>query len=399
MNKLVLSGMVNFQCKMCGHCCKGWNIFINKAKYQKLQEVVDNKLLNDKVQILPGENKQGEHAKIADQSSSCGFLEEDNLCRIHRNYGLEYLPDVCTIFPRRIFITPRGLEISVVFSCPETMKLLTSKEIIKVITNPPGFCFEASSLTLPTITEKALNANDENRWYFRLEEVFMNLLQDRIFTLEVKMAIIGMLIYYFHSYPYDNIRQKKFPEILNNYRSLAKEARNLETDLGYQIRVLKSFLDFRTSLYVSDDFRQIADKVNNALGLHLNNPVTNESIQLFKVKLNHYYNEREVGHIIQNYLAYNVFSKILLIYGLEGGFYALSFLYAFIRFLALGVAISEGVLVNQDILLKVIAAVDYNIKHSAEFMDHLLLAQGIDKFAREHVSVAKSLALLSVSKN
>lgn len=398
VNWLVLHGMVGFSCKMCGRCCKGWNIYIDKTKYRKLREIMDEKILNEIIEVLPGGKKDAGFARVADENRVCGFLEENNLCKVHRRYGPEYLPDICAVFPRRIFITPRGIEVSVVFSCPETMKLLLSKEIIQVTKNPPGFFFDISHISLPTITKEIIDSTDEKRWYFRLEETFMNILQDRVLSLEMRMAIIGLLVYRFHEYPYDKKRQREYPELLKSYRGLAKQARSLEINLDYQMWILKSFLDFRTSLYPSNDFSQIVDRVNEALDLTPGQPLTDNSIKLYQVKLKELYNEREIGYVVGNYLVYTVFSKLLLINGLEGGFHALSFLYSLIRFLAVGTAVSEGVPVNQNILLKIIEAVDYNIKHSVEFMDHILLAQGIEKCEREHVSVARSLALLTANR-
>ncbi|MCL4442403.1 MAG: flagellin lysine-N-methylase, partial [Firmicutes bacterium] len=333
-------------------------------------------------------------AKVADEGRACAFLEENQLCAIHKNYGPDYLPYVCALFPRRIFVTPRGFEVSVIFSCPETMKLLLSEKKIEILTNPQGFSFSVSDITLPAITRRMIDSSDDTKWYFRLEETFIEILQDRVLTLEVRMAVIGILIYYFRSYLYDKQRQRDFPELLKNYRVLAKEARALETNKAYQLQVLKNFLDFRKALRVSEDFYNIAQEVYQALGLRSESPLTADNIKLYELKTGELYNEREIGFIAANYLVYNMFSKLLFIFGIEGGFFALSFIYALIRLLAVGVAAFEGKPVDQHILLKVIAAVDFNIRHASEFMDHILLSQGIKKYEPENVSVAKSLALL-----
>ncbi|MDA8233931.1 MAG: hypothetical protein M0Z31_03830 [Clostridia bacterium] len=182
---------------------------------------------------------------------------------------------------------------------------------------------------------------------------------------------------------------------MDNYRTFAKQVRTLEVNMDYQLRVLKSFLDFKTSVTCPDGFREVANKVNSGLGLVPGKAVTNKNIKFYEHRIKELYNEREIGYILGNYLVYCLFSKPLIIFGLQGGFYTLSFFYAFIRFIAVGVAISEGVPVDNKILIKAISVVDYNIRHSGNYMDHIMLAQGIDKFETEHVSIAKSLALLA----
>ncbi len=392
---LVLSNMADFNCKMCGGCCgKGWHIYLSEVEYRKLLQIFDEDLLKEATEILPPPQNEAGYARFVEKNGDCR-LKENNLCQIHKNFGLAYLPYVCTIFPRRIFVTPRGTEISVTFSCPETQKLLLCKEKIEVLKNPPGFFFDVSHLILPSISEELLNAKDETKWYFTMEEAVIKILQDRVFTLDVRMATVGMLIHSFHKYADDQTRQNEYPQLLKNYRALARQVGGIKPQMDYQVRVLKKFLDFKKGLGTSTaEFYQIAETVFGALGLSVNKPVQEECFAFYQGQLQKLYNERELGYITGNYLVCNVFSKLLYIFGLEAGFYALAFFYSLIRFLAVGLATAKGVPVDEEIIMQAISVVDHNVRHTAGFTDHFLLSQGIEKYEPEYFSPVRAISLV-----
>jgi len=64
----------------------------------------------------------------------CPMLDEDSLCNIHKRYGEQYLPVVCTTYPRRLQRVEGRYELSATLSCPEVVRqLLLHDDAIDVV--------------------------------------------------------------------------------------------------------------------------------------------------------------------------------------------------------------------------------------------------------------------------
>lgn len=110
----VPSYMLGFQCRMCGECCVGWKIFVEKPLYKEIKNLFVTKKLQlgkfeDFFQKEPHPKLGGKidygFIKFSDKGR-CKLLD-GNLCCIHKDIGPEYLPGVCKAFPR-VIISTRG---------------------------------------------------------------------------------------------------------------------------------------------------------------------------------------------------------------------------------------------------------------------------------------------------
>jgi len=60
------------------------------------------------------------------------------LCVIQKKYGVEALSDTCKIFPRNIFLTERGWEMSLTYACPQAAGTMKNKNPVKFLPGPSG---------------------------------------------------------------------------------------------------------------------------------------------------------------------------------------------------------------------------------------------------------------------
>ncbi|MGE3728668.1 MAG: YkgJ family cysteine cluster protein [Candidatus Sericytochromatia bacterium] len=102
---LTTSDLARFSCSQCGVCCAlPWNIHISKDYYERWYPHFHNDpsgRFQRPFQIIDAASN-GHYADMRrqDNSNRCIFLEPDNRCYIHANYGEEALPDVCKRYPR-----------------------------------------------------------------------------------------------------------------------------------------------------------------------------------------------------------------------------------------------------------------------------------------------------------
>jgi len=112
----------DFKCdgSVCGaKCCRSaWNIGIDAATYKKYLR------LGPKIsQHLRGD-ESGEKFFIVHGDGACPFLTADNLCKIQREHGENFLSQVCASYPRIITRFENFWEVALSPTCPVAAELV-----------------------------------------------------------------------------------------------------------------------------------------------------------------------------------------------------------------------------------------------------------------------------------
>lgn len=96
------------QCGACGHCCHG-----HRIRLEDDEEIA---------RVLA----HGVHFGVSDpivdgalriEDDGCVFLDSDNLCRIHKVFGLTAKPRVCQQYPMRVSLTEDGFRVGIDPGC------------------------------------------------------------------------------------------------------------------------------------------------------------------------------------------------------------------------------------------------------------------------------------------
>lgn len=113
----------------CPHtCCAKWEVVIDEDTAQRYRQVPGP--LGDKLRAELRRDEDGDFC-FALRGGRCPFLEEDDLCQIHKQLGEEATSVTCREHPR--FIEDYGpfREITLSASCPEANRLLlASREVL-----------------------------------------------------------------------------------------------------------------------------------------------------------------------------------------------------------------------------------------------------------------------------
>lgn len=88
-------------------CCKGWNVFLSEEEVRRIEQLLQgNPQMSslDRFKRLPPEkcSKNAEFQMEWAENGKCSQLTEEGLCKLHRDYGADVLPNVCRTFPREI---------------------------------------------------------------------------------------------------------------------------------------------------------------------------------------------------------------------------------------------------------------------------------------------------------
>lgn len=111
---------LHYSCHTCAGCCRGgWHVVLTETEAARFKDH-DWTSIHPRyrdIQVLqPMGNGLLEIAKAED--GGCIFLDDDNLCAIHKELGFDAKPLMCKYFPYYLTDTPDGVVASFDFACP-----------------------------------------------------------------------------------------------------------------------------------------------------------------------------------------------------------------------------------------------------------------------------------------
>ena len=157
-------------------CCKNWQIVIDKDTLEKYRP-------HEEIMSLIKKTETAYVARLS-ENGDCAFLDADSLCRLQKNYGEDYLSDICAQYPRITLSRDDGYQETLTVSCPIAAALaLTPKESMEFEEIPftprrPGFVFNMRNLP-------------KGEYLPALQRLSVTILQDRRFPLDKRLSLLG----------------------------------------------------------------------------------------------------------------------------------------------------------------------------------------------------------------
>ena len=187
-----------FQCngQACdAHCCKRWQIDIDKKTYKKYSHLKPKSAAQEITSHLQENEQLNCYTVKLDNRGFCPMLTEDNWCKIQRTYGEEYLSNTCVTYPRITHQLGDFYERALTLTCPEVaITLLLTDEPITfeqtevskkvhdnleriVIQSPPPWIGEGLLQYIPVIQTAAIS-----------------ILQERSLILDQRLIVLGFFL-------------------------------------------------------------------------------------------------------------------------------------------------------------------------------------------------------------
>lgn len=108
-------------------CCRNaWSIFIDDETYAKYSTLPTTEILRH----LQFDSTCGKYF-IVPEKNSCPLLDADNLCRVQKTFGEDFLSQVCASYPRIITRLENYLELALSPTCPVAAELIFRKEPLR----------------------------------------------------------------------------------------------------------------------------------------------------------------------------------------------------------------------------------------------------------------------------
>lgn len=177
-------------------CCAGWKITWSEAEINKVKDAPD---CSDELRALLDSSfskKDDEvmYSVILGEGRRCPFLTEENLCRIQKELGAEYLSHTCSSYPRKYCQIldpgtgePTYFYRSCALSCPEITKRLVSDRKAMNLLNVPV----RQNTTIKGVImdgDRVKNGRLEYLYRGELFEFFYSLISDKKHSVETSIA-------------------------------------------------------------------------------------------------------------------------------------------------------------------------------------------------------------------
>ena len=197
-NVLSIDYYKDFECignKCEDNCCKDWKITIDKKtynKYKKLPVSDFSKKLNNNINRDRKSKSDKHYAKINLIDKKCPMFSKDGLCEIYLNLGPENMCYTCRTYPRVYNLVDNTIEKCLTVSCIEVARNILLRK------NPIEFNLDIVDIKEEMDAIKVVNTNKgkkiNEKCFNEIREFSIGLIQDRRFTIENRLAILGLFI-------------------------------------------------------------------------------------------------------------------------------------------------------------------------------------------------------------
>lgn len=114
-----------FSCSQCGRCCHGFDVVVTSEEidfYRRrdaaalFRDSSSPSSVRDPFEAIP--DMPGLHRIRKRADGACGFLSDDNRCRIHEELGAARKPLTCRLFPYSFHPVADSIVVTASFQCP-----------------------------------------------------------------------------------------------------------------------------------------------------------------------------------------------------------------------------------------------------------------------------------------
>lgn len=182
-----------FKCdgsKCNARCCKGWRIDIDEKTFEQYSQAQD---AQDITCHMKFDSERKCQVVTLDKRGFCPFLTENNLCRLQRDHGEEFLSTTCTTYPRYTRKLGRFFERALTLSCPVAAEMvLFSGEPIQ-----PGFVTvsekvhsNGGKIVITEVKRSQIMAD----LCFEIQGAIISILQERRLTIDQRLIVTGFFL-------------------------------------------------------------------------------------------------------------------------------------------------------------------------------------------------------------
>lgn len=354
-------------------CCIGWRVFIDKNTFKNYKRIY-NKEFKAKVDKYIKRNRhstnENSYAQIKLlENERCPFLNNKNLCEVFINVGEHNLSKVCTEYPRIYNRIDGKIEKSLTLSCPvAAKKILLNKELMEFDEIKSNEKISNINTYVDTQSNKYIN-----KYFWEIRIFTIDLLQNRNYSIEDRLVILGM--FYKEISENSNVNDiiKKFKSrILDNvYKKLLNNISQLQ---DIKLHILKQIIDAKieNDINIDKEFLGFYHKAKIGLGYEKEHQEI-DLVKGYNLCYKNYYKDfiLHKEHIMENFLVNYVFQNTFPVTNkkLFDEYIIMVINYALIKVHLVGLSGYYKEKFSQDIVVKFIQKFSKVVLHNFNYIE------------------------------
>lgn len=291
------------------HCCKGWDIFLDKPTVNRYLKSNNNEIRGiAKNQIIVTRNSYNNWGEIKlSEKGRCAFMDEERLCKIHKSMGESALSPTCATYPRIQKRFKYSLRQNLTLSCPEA--------VIKLISIPDGMLFTEKKVPqAQTFSEADLNQEDS-----LLNLMCTNLMVKCGVHTEYGFYGIALLFLYFDKLVDASTKHERLEEyffsVINALENgeIEKQVKNIQADYQLQWALLLRIVGYLSSKNKTRGWTTLQHYVSKLVYIQSEGAKSGDLKQSMQ-RLDNVWHEKvlpwlsERPHIMSNYIRYRMYN-------------------------------------------------------------------------------------------
>ncbi len=181
------------------NCCHGWQVIVDRKSYNKVKLQLSAEELASKFRMSVHQDAYDYARLKLDADENCMMLENNGLCRLHRDFGEDILSVTCRTYPRHVSVIGKRTELSLTLSCPEAARRCLLDADAMQLTK-----FDASDIIRRDLGVRHLQDDPPQTPYLHYVDVVrdavLNLLAERGFPIASRLFIAGFFLDHISSF-------------------------------------------------------------------------------------------------------------------------------------------------------------------------------------------------------
>lgn len=381
------------------HCCRDWSITIDKAtydNYKKEENEEFKKIFEYAVSKRKYATKYNYAIMHLNMYGECLFLDDKNLCSIYRMLGPENMCHTCKVYPRYSVKVDDILQRSLSLSCPEACRKVLLRK------NPIEFNLVEIEGVNTAVASASFEFNQKGCYskdiFLELRSFAIGLLQNRDYTIEERLIILGLFIEDIKGQYEKNILsimdKYKSNIAMQNYKGIVNniDTKNmLDTEIKYGIKTYLKVISQFSSVKLKESMLNMGGGFN----IGENNDFETFKEGYLNIK-NEYYKPfiEKYEYVFENYLVNYVF-KHMLMYSKKNilkDYAEMIMYYSMIKFAIIGVCGNFKEEMDESNLVLTISTFSRGVEHNKNNVEKL--KEFIKEFKLDNLSNLLPLILM-----